>query len=59
MDQALPSLQQRLYTMFSNYPNFNAFSNKRWGEYSNQTVGTYDSCESLHDSIHMLSLIHI
>ncbi|KAI0898379.1 Di-copper centre-containing protein [Annulohypoxylon nitens] len=50
LDIHLPSFQQRLYNLFSNYPNYTTFSNEAWIPYGNN--GTYDSVESLHDSIH-------
>ncbi|KAI3329304.1 Di-copper centre-containing protein [Xylariaceae sp. AK1471] len=51
-DSHLPSYQQRLYNLFANYPNYTHFSNEGWiGENNN---GTFDSIESLHDSIHTI-----
>ncbi|KAI2629693.1 Di-copper centre-containing protein [Hypoxylon sp. NC1633] len=50
LDTHLPSFQQRLYNLFSNYPNYSSFSNEAWIPSNNN--GTYDSIESLHDSIH-------
>ncbi|KAI1490662.1 hypothetical protein F5X96DRAFT_522342 [Biscogniauxia mediterranea] len=50
LDSHLPSYQQRLYNLFANYPNYSTFSNEAWIPYGNN--GTYDSIESLHDSIH-------
>ncbi|OTB08796.1 hypothetical protein M426DRAFT_7516 [Hypoxylon sp. CI-4A] len=49
-DVHLPSIQQRLYNIFANYPNYTTFSNEAWVPYNNN--GTYDSIESLHDVIH-------
>ncbi|KAI8635173.1 Di-copper centre-containing protein [Xylariaceae sp. FL1651] len=50
LDNHLPSYQQRLYNLFANYPNYTQFSNEGWiGQNDN---GTYDSIESLHDSVH-------
>lgn len=48
----MPTFQQRLYNLFANYPNFTSFSNEGWIPTDNN--GTYDSIESLHDSIHTL-----
>ncbi|KAI1501711.1 hypothetical protein F5X99DRAFT_428173 [Biscogniauxia marginata] len=50
LDSRLPSYQQRLYNLFANYPNYSTFSNEAWIPYGSN--GTYDSIESLHDSIH-------
>ncbi|OAA58708.1 tyrosinase precursor [Cordyceps fumosorosea ARSEF 2679] len=47
----LPELQQRLYIIFSNYHEFNAFSNKAWA--SSQKASNLDSLESIHDIIHL------
>ncbi|OHE90735.1 hypothetical protein CORC01_13958 [Colletotrichum orchidophilum] len=52
IEHARPALQQRLYTLLSNYKDFGPFSNKYWGTESNQTQ--YDSVESLHDAMHVL-----
>ncbi|KAI1108409.1 Di-copper centre-containing protein [Nemania sp. NC0429] len=51
-DNHLPSYQQRLYNLFSNYRNYSHFSNEGW--MGSNTNGTYDSIESLHDSIHTI-----
>ncbi|KAI1143479.1 Di-copper centre-containing protein [Hypoxylon sp. FL0543] len=51
LDVHLPSFQQRLYNLFSNYPNYTTFSNEAWIP-SGDNNGTYDSIESLHDVIH-------
>ncbi|KAI1382190.1 Di-copper centre-containing protein [Hypoxylon crocopeplum] len=50
LDNHLPSFQQRLYNLFTNYPNYTTFSNEAWVPSDNN--GTYDSIESLHDVIH-------
>ncbi|KAI1433007.1 Di-copper centre-containing protein [Xylaria sp. CBS 124048] len=51
-DSHLPSYQQRLYNLFTNYPNYTHFSNEAWiGPYAN---ATHDSLESLHDSVHTI-----
>lgn len=50
LDANLPSFQQRLYTLFSNYGNYSAFSNEAWIPEGHENE--YDSLESLHDSIH-------
>ncbi|KAJ4153472.1 hypothetical protein LMH87_009957 [Akanthomyces muscarius] len=47
----LPELQQRLYIIFSNYHEFNAFSNKAWA--ASQKASNLDSLESIHDVIHL------
>ncbi|KAK6954358.1 hypothetical protein Daesc_004325 [Daldinia eschscholtzii] len=50
LDVHLPSFQQRLYNLFSNYPIYANFSNEAWIPGPNN--GSYDSLESLHDAIH-------
>ncbi|KAI0505261.1 hypothetical protein F5B22DRAFT_640025 [Xylaria bambusicola] len=52
LDNHLPSYQQRLYNLFANYPNYSHFSNEGWMNESNN--GTFDSIESLHDSVHTI-----
>ncbi|KAK1752501.1 hypothetical protein QBC47DRAFT_59111 [Echria macrotheca] len=53
LDQNLASISQRLYILFSNYANYTLFSNNAWIPLvSNQS---YDSLESLHDTIHNLA----
>ncbi|KAI0817947.1 hypothetical protein GGR55DRAFT_685409 [Xylaria sp. FL0064] len=52
LDNHLPSYQQRLYNLFANYPNYTHFSNEGWIGQSNN--GTFDSIESLHDSVHTI-----
>lgn len=47
----LPEVQQRLYILFSNYTDFNSFSNKVWAVFQGQP--TVDSIESIHDIIHL------
>ncbi|POR34505.1 Tyrosinase [Tolypocladium paradoxum] len=47
----LPEIQQRLYILFSNYHDFNSFSNKAWSV--SQGLSTLDSIESIHDIIHI------
>lgn len=49
----LVSFQQRLYNLFSNYGNYSTFSNEGWFE--DQSNTTYDSLESLHDTIHNIA----
>ncbi|KAI1107801.1 Di-copper centre-containing protein [Jackrogersella minutella] len=51
LDTHLPSFQQRLHNLFSNYPNYSSFSNEAWIP-SGVNNDTYDSIESLHDAIH-------
>ncbi|KAK3943651.1 hypothetical protein QBC46DRAFT_306734 [Diplogelasinospora grovesii] len=53
LDSALPSFQQRLYNLYSNYPNYTAFSTYAFDPTSN--IGTFDSLEGLHDSVHDLA----
>ncbi|KAJ8128213.1 hypothetical protein O1611_g5423 [Lasiodiplodia mahajangana] len=53
LDNHLASYQQRLYNLFSNYRNYSHFSNEGWVG-SNNNNGTYDSIESLHDSVHTI-----
>lgn len=52
-DQNLPSLSQRLYILFSNYDNYTTFSNNAWIPLANNA--SYDSLESLHDTVHNLA----
>ncbi|KZL88097.1 tyrosinase precursor [Colletotrichum incanum] len=52
IEHARPALQQRLYTLLSNYKDYGPFSNKYWGAATNQSQ--YDSVESLHDAMHVL-----
>ncbi|WYZ34407.1 hypothetical protein EsH8_I_000683 [Colletotrichum jinshuiense] len=52
VEHARPALQQRLYTLLSNYKDYGPFSNKYWGTATNQSQ--YDSIESLHDAMHVL-----
>ncbi|CCF32684.1 hypothetical protein CH063_00848 [Colletotrichum higginsianum] len=52
VEHARPALQQRLYTLLSNYKDYGPFSNKYWGIATNQSQ--YDSIESLHDAMHVL-----
>ena len=52
LDSHMPSFQQRLYNLFANYNNYSSFSNEAWIPSDNN--GSYDSVESLHDSIHTL-----
>lgn len=47
----LPEIQQRLYVLFSNYHEFNSFSNKAWAV--SKGLPTLDSIESIHDIIHL------
>lgn len=51
LDTHLPSFQQRLYNLFSNYKNYTTFSNEAWIP-SGVNNDTFDSLESLHDAIH-------
>ncbi|GKT55489.1 tyrosinase precursor [Colletotrichum tofieldiae] len=52
IEHVRPALQQRLYTLLSNYKDYGPFSNKYWGAATNQSQ--YDSVESLHDAMHVL-----
>ncbi|KAG5984809.1 hypothetical protein E4U43_006145 [Claviceps pusilla] len=47
----LSEIQQRLYIIFSNYHDFNAFSNKAWA--ASQGLSQLDSIEAIHDVIHI------
>ncbi|KAG6040304.1 hypothetical protein E4U41_000949 [Claviceps citrina] len=47
----LTEIQQRLYIIFSNYHDFNAFSNKAWA--ASQGMSQLDSIEAVHDVIHI------
>ncbi|KAI1147149.1 Di-copper centre-containing protein [Nemania diffusa] len=51
-DSHLPSYQQRLYNLFTNYRNYSHFSNEGWIGSNNN--GSFDSIESLHDSVHTI-----
>lgn len=53
LNQNFPSIQQRLYNLFSNYQNFSTFGNEAW--IPMPPSGKYDSLESLHDTIHYLT----
>ncbi|KAK3996859.1 putative tyrosinase [Cladorrhinum sp. PSN332] len=53
LDQNQKSLSQRLYILFSNYGNYSRFSNNAWIPLVNNA--SYDSIESLHDTIHNLA----
>ncbi|OIW34914.1 Di-copper centre-containing protein [Coniochaeta ligniaria NRRL 30616] len=53
LSQNLASLQQRLYNLFSNYGNFTEFSNEGW--IPDQTNTSYDSLESVHDTVHNIA----
>ncbi|KAF9878973.1 tyrosinase precursor [Colletotrichum karsti] len=52
IEHARPALQQRLYTLLSNYKDYGPFSNKYWGTATNQSQ--FDSVEALHDAMHVL-----
>ncbi|KAF6810967.1 tyrosinase precursor [Colletotrichum sojae] len=52
IDHARPALQQRLYTLLSNYKDYGPFSNKYWGTATNRSQ--FDSVEALHDAMHVL-----
>lgn len=51
VDRIRPSLQDRLFNLFSNYEEYGPFSNKLWGDWTG--ISQYDSLESLHDEIHI------
>ncbi|KAK4681516.1 hypothetical protein QC764_108060 [Podospora pseudoanserina] len=53
IDQNQRSLSQRLYILFSNYGNYSRFSNNAWIPFVNNA--SYDSLESLHDTVHTLA----
>jgi tyrosinase len=51
LDKNLPSIQQRLYALFTNSDNYSTWSNEAWiPDGSNSSL---DSIESLHDTIHL------
>ncbi|KAK0657626.1 hypothetical protein B0T16DRAFT_434124 [Cercophora newfieldiana] len=52
LDHNLSSLSQRLYILFSNYRNYTTFSNNAFIGVDN---ASYDSLESLHDTVHNLA----
>ncbi|KAK3341574.1 hypothetical protein B0T25DRAFT_510773 [Lasiosphaeria hispida] len=52
-DQNQASLSQRLYILFSNYGNYSTFSNNAWIPLISNA--SYDSLESLHDTVHNLA----
>ncbi|KAI9835969.1 MAG: hypothetical protein M1837_003559 [Sclerophora amabilis] len=51
LDNNRLTLRNRLYNLFTSYPNYTNFSNKGWIP---NDGGNYDSLESLHDQIHGL-----
>lgn len=51
--QNLPSIQQRLYNLFAKDDNYTTFSNSAW--IPDPTNASYDSLESLHDTIHNIA----
>lgn len=53
LDNSAASFRDRLYNLFTNYPNYTTFSNEAWIP-DNNTEG-YDSIESIHDQIHGLT----
>ncbi|KAK4181554.1 hypothetical protein QBC36DRAFT_174782 [Triangularia setosa] len=53
IEQNQRSLSQRLYILFSNYGNYSRFSNNAWIPFVNNA--SFDSLESLHDTIHNLA----
>ncbi|KAK0670708.1 putative tyrosinase [Cercophora samala] len=53
IDQNQRSLSQRLYILFSNYGDYRRFSNNAWIPFVNNA--SYDSLESLHDTVHNLA----
>lgn len=52
LDNNRLSFRNRLYNLFTAYPNYTNFSNKAW--IANGDGGNYDSIESVHDQIHGL-----
>lgn len=52
MDKGLPSIQQRLYTLFTNSGNYSEWSNEAW--IPDGSPSSLDSIESLHDTIHLM-----
>lgn len=53
LDANVQSLSERLYILFSNYPDYMAFSHNNGRPITNRT--SYESLESLHDSVHTLA----
>ena len=53
LDANANAFRQRLYNLFSNYGNYSTFSNEAW--IPDESNSTYDSLESLHDTIHTLT----
>ncbi|KAI1844352.1 hypothetical protein JX266_009446 [Neoarthrinium moseri] len=51
LDSHLSSIQQRLYTLFSNYKDYATWSNEAW--ITDVNNASTDSIESLHDTIHL------
>jgi len=49
IQESVPNLQERLFTVLTTYNNFTAFSNKKWDPKSQDA----DSIESIHDRIHL------
>ena len=52
LDNNRLSYRNRLYNLFTAYPEYTNFSNKAW--IPNGDGGNYDSIESVHDQIHGL-----
>ena len=53
LDNSAASFRSRLFTLFTNYPNYVTFSNEAWIPEDNPAG--YDSIESIHDQIHGLT----
>jgi tyrosinase len=51
LDDLLPTLQQRLYNLFANFGDYMTWSNEGW--IIGTPNATFDSIESLHDTIHL------
>ena len=55
LDQNRASVQQRIYNLFAIYDNYSLFSNEGWIPQNNNGNGSYDSLESVHDTIHNIA----
>jgi tyrosinase len=54
LDNNAPSFRNRLYNLFTQYNDYNDFSNEAWTGAANG-IATHDSIESVHDQIHGLT----
>ncbi len=55
LDQNRATFEQRIYNLFANYDKYSTFSNEGWIPQNSNDSGSYDSIESLHDTIHNIA----